>query len=100
MILNIDLSGKELVVTQRPEPKVDAQGKQRHDKKTGEPMWSTQVVVTDGDGGEVIRISTGGASPGVQVGDKVKVTGLVAIPWSSGARVGMAYRADAIAAID
>lgn len=99
MILNIDLTGKELVVTQNPEPKLDQEGKQRVDKKTGQPMWATQAVVTDESGGEIIRITTVGEQPDVRVGEELKVTGLVGIPWASNGRAGMAWRADSISAL-
>jgi hypothetical protein len=62
-------------------------------------MWATQVVVTDESGGEVIRINTSGEPPDVQVGDVVKVSNLVAIPWATNGRSGVAFRADAIAAM-
>jgi hypothetical protein len=100
MELNIDLSGKELVVTKNPEPKLDHNGVQRPDKQTGDPIWSTQVVVTDHTGGEVIKIATKGeAGPDVEVGDEVEVTRLVAIPWATNGRSGIAYRADRIKAL-
>jgi hypothetical protein len=59
------------VITKNPEPKLDHNGVQRPDKQTGDPIWSTQVVVTR----------------------------LVAIPWATNGRSGIAYRADRIKAL-
>lgn len=96
MILNIDLTGKELVVTQKPRPKLDQHGDQRVSRESSEPMWATQVVVTDPSGGEIITITTEGAMPELAVGDVVDVAALVAIPWFSNGRSGMAFRAEEI----
>lgn len=98
VILNIDTTGKELVVTQNPEPKLDQTGRQRTDKESHEPLWSTQVVVTDDSGGEIIRIATAGEPPDVKVGEEVRVDGLIAIPWSGNGRSGIAFRADTVRA--
>jgi len=105
MILNIDLAGKELVVTKAPEPKLfnkkpDEKPEQRRDKQSDEPLWTTQVVVTDDDGGTIIGINTAGEPPDVRVGDEVKVSGLVAIPWFTSGRNGIAYRAESIVVLD
>lgn len=100
MILMIDTTGKEFLVTRAAQPKDDNTGKQRTDRNTGKPMWGTQVVVTDDDGGEVITITTVGSRPTVQVGDYVELLGLQAIPWTGNGRSGVAYRADDIKAIE
>lgn len=100
MILTIDVRGKEFQVTKHPEPKVDHTGTQRASKQTQEPLWSTQIVVTDDDGGEILSVTTEGEKPpGVRVGDLVDIHGLVAIPWATNGRSGVAYRADRIVAV-
>ena len=100
MILNIDVTGKELVVTKSPEAKRDQSGAQRTNRVTGDPLWSTQVVVTDSSGGEVINITTEGDAPDVRVGDDVEVFDLIASPWASNGRSGVSYRADSLKALD
>lgn len=100
MILTIDMSNKAVVVTKNPEPKLDSGGNPRLDKTTGHPMWATEVVVTDTSGGEIIRITTADPHPPeVDAGDQVRLSNLIAHPWSSSGRTGVAYRADTIKAV-
>lgn len=96
MNLNIDTTDKEFVVTQAPQPKLDQNGEPRTDKITGMALWATQMVVTDESGGEIIRVNTIGEPPKIDVGDPVLPQNLVALPWASNGRSGVAYRADAI----
>lgn len=96
MILNIDTRDKDFVVTKAPAPKLDNQNEQRSDKETGQPLWMTEVVVTDDSGGEIIRLTTAGEKPTFQAGDPVNPLGLVAVPWATNGRSGIAYRASAI----
>jgi hypothetical protein len=49
-----------VTVSKDPEEKTDQNGRQRTERGTGRPMWSTQVFVLDEDGGEVIAITTAG----------------------------------------
>lgn len=100
MELNIDVTGKEFIVTRDPSPKLDQNQEQRTDKATGLPTWSTQVCVTDNSGGEIINISTAGSRPEVFKGDDVDVTRLVAIAWVTNGRSGISYKAEQIAAVD
>lgn len=100
MILTIDTAGKDFQVTKAPSEKLDQHGTQRIDKQTGEPVWCTQVVVTDDDGGEIITISTAGGRPEVETGDLVEPQALVAIPWNTNGRAGIAYRAQSIKLLD
>lgn len=100
MILTIDMNNKNVVVTKNPEPKHDSGGNPRLDKTTGHPMWATEVVVTDTSGGEIIRITTAGIHPPeVDAGDHVLLSNLVAHPWSSSGRTGVAFRADTVRAL-
>lgn len=97
MILNIDTDDKDFIVTKAPGPKLDEHQQHRISKDTGEPIWATQLVVTDDSGGEVITVNTNGPQPpDVKVGDAVDVVDLVAIPWTSKTRSGIAFRARAI----
>ena len=93
MKLYVDTTGKQVTVSRDPEPKKDQNGAQRSDKGTGRLMWSTQVFVLDGDGGEVITITTAGEVPNVKVGQLVSVSQLEAIPWATNGRNGVAFRA-------
>ena len=69
MKLYVDTNGKQVSVTKDPTEKNDGQtGRQKTERGTGRPMWSTQVFVLDDDGGEVITVTTAGEKPNVKVG--------------------------------
>jgi len=97
MKLYVDLTGKQVTVSKEPGEKKDENGRQRTERGTGRPMWTTQVFVLDEDGGEVITITTAGEMPNVKVGTVVFPVQLEALPWSQvkngNHRSGVAYRA-------
>ncbi len=91
--LYVDTTGKQVTVSKPSEPKNDQNGQQRSEKNTGRPMWSTQVIVLDETGGEVISVTTAGEKPNVTVGQLVAIEQLEAIPWATNGRNGVAFRA-------
>lgn len=93
MILNIDTDDKDFQVTRMPSPKLDGKGDPRVEKGTGQPLWSTELVVTDDSGGEIIKITTAGEAPDVKVSDPVEVYDLIAFPWATNGRSGIAFKA-------
>jgi hypothetical protein len=93
MKLYVDTNGKQVTVTKDPTEKLEQNGRQKVERGTGRPMWSTQVFVLDDDGGEVITITTAGEKPNVKVGQSVAVSKLEALPWSTNGRSGVAFRA-------
>ena len=99
MKLYVDTNGKQVSVTKDPIEKLDGpNGRQKLERVTGRPMWSTQVFVLDDDGGEVITVTTAGERPNVKVGQSVAVSKLEALPWSTNGRSGVAFRAEEIKA--
>jgi hypothetical protein len=52
--------GKQVTVIKDPTEKLEQNGRQKVERGTGRPMWSTQVFVLDDDGGEVIAVTTAG----------------------------------------
>jgi hypothetical protein len=99
MKLYVDTNGKQVTVTKDPVAKNDGQtDRQKTERGTGRPMWSTQVFVLDDDGGEVITITTAGEKPNVKVGQVVAVSKLEALPWATNGRNGVAFRAEEIKA--
>jgi outer membrane protein assembly factor BamB len=96
MKLYVDTSAKQITVTLEPSEKKDQNGRQRTERDTGRPMWSTQVFVLDDNGGEVITVTTAGERPNVKVGQPVTVSQLEALPWSTNGRSGVAFRATEI----
>ena len=100
MKLYVDLSGKQFSVTRDAAEKTDGQsGRQKVERGTGRPMWSTQVFVLDDDGGEVITVTTAGEKPNVRVGQLVSLSKLEALPWATNGRNGVAFRAEEIKAV-
>ena len=98
MKLYVDTSTKQVTVSREPGEKTEQNGRQRTERGTGRPMWSTQVFVLDDDGGEVIAITTAGEKPNVKVGQLVSVSRLEALPWATNGRNGVAFRAEEIKA--
>ena len=98
MKLYVDTNGKQVTVTKDPVEKTEQNGRQKMERATGRPMWSTQVFVLDDDGGEVITITTAGEKPNVKVGQVVAVSSLEALPWATNGRSGVAFRAEEIKA--
>ena len=99
MKLYVDTNGKQVTVTKDPVAKNDGQSdRQKTERNTGRPMWSTQVFVLDDDGGEVITITTAGEKPNVKVGQSLTVSKLEALPWATNGRSGVAFRAEEIKA--
>jgi outer membrane protein assembly factor BamB len=96
MKLYVDTSAKQITVTLEPVEKKDQNGRQRTERDTGRPMWSTQVFVLDDNGGEVITVTTAGERPNVKVGQPVSLSQLEALPWSTNGRSGVAFRASEI----
>ena len=97
MKLYVDTNGKQVTVTKDPVAKTDGQtDRQKTERNTGRPMWSTQVFVLDDDGGEVITVTTAGEKPNVKVGQSVAVSKLEALPWATNGRSGVAFRAEEI----
>jgi hypothetical protein len=98
MKLYVDTSAKQVVVSKDPAEKMDQNNRQRVERGTGRPMWSTQVFVQDDDGGEVITVTTAGERPNVKVGQLVSLSKLEALPWATNGRNGVAFRAEEIKA--
>lgn len=96
MKLYIDTSAKQITVTKEPAEKLDQNQRQRMERGTGRPMWSTQVFVLDNDGGEVINVTTAGERPNVKVGQPITLSDLEALPWATNGRNGVAFRASEI----
>ena len=98
MKLYVDTSAKQVTVSRDPVEKTEQNGRQRTERGTGRPMWSTQVFVLDDDGGEVITVTTAGEKPNVKVGQLVSLSKLEALPWATNGRNGVAFRAEELKA--
>ena len=98
MKLYVDTGSKQVTVTKDPTEKLEQNGRQKVERGTGRPMWSTQVFVLDDEGGEVITVTTAGERPNVTVGQLVSLSKLEALPWATNGRNGVAFRAEQIKA--
>ena len=98
MKLYVDTSAKQVTVSRDPMEKTEQNGRQRTERGTGRPMWSTQVFVLDDDGGEVVTVTTAGEKPTVKVGQLVSLSKLEALPWATNGRNGVAFRAEELKA--
>ena len=93
MKLYVDTSDKQVTVSKAPDEKRDQNGRQKTERDTGRPMWSTQVFVLDEEGGQVLSVTTAGEKPNVKVGQPVTLSKLEALPWATNGKNGVAFRA-------
>ena len=97
MRLPIDTSGMTFLCAVGPEPVIDFDTKRPKADEAGTPLFAVQLVALADGGAEVITAKVAGAPPkGVEQGATVRVVGLVASPWSTGERSGVAFRAERI----
>jgi hypothetical protein len=95
MQLEIKTEGADFVVSRAPQPKNDAEGRQKADRETGALLYVTELVAMDTTGAEIIKVTTVG-EPRVVTRRFVTVLKLVATPWTIEGRGGVAFRAEAI----
>ena len=94
MKLYVDTKDKQVTVSKAPDEKRDQNGRQKTERDTGRPMWSTQVFVLDEEGGQVLSVTTAGEKPEVKVGQLVTLSKLEALPWATNGKNGVAFRAE------
>ena len=93
MKLPIDTAGITFLAAGPPEPVLDFESKTVKVDENGAPLYSVQLAAMADGGAEVISVKVSGEPKGITQGAAIKLTGLVAIPWSMGDRSGIAYRA-------
>lgn len=93
--IKVDISGARYSVGSEPKPKNDMEGRQRTDRLSGTPLFTTQLIKLDDEGAEIIAVTTPG-NPGVGQGAEVRPVNLIAIPWQQDKRAGVAFKADSI----
>ena len=96
MKLIMETSHMTVMVSSEPVEKKDQNGRQRTERDTGRPMWSTQVFIQGGERGDVIDVTTAGVRPDVTVGQLVSLVKLEALPWATNGRSGVAFRAESV----
>jgi hypothetical protein len=94
--LNLDLSGVTFLAGSAPEPVRDFETGRPKADPDGQPLYQMQLVVLQDGRTSVITAKATGTPPSVAQGAPVRVAGLVAIPWATDGRNGVAYRAGLI----
>jgi hypothetical protein len=94
MRLPIDTSAISFLCALAPEPVVDFETRRPKADENGEPLYVVQLLVMGEESADLIAVKVPGVlSSGLRQGHPVKVTGLVAQPWTMNDRAGVAFRA-------
>lgn len=96
MKLYVETSRTQFTVTQMAREKTDQNGRQKVDRNTNELLWIVQVMALDETGGEMLNITLAGSLPTVKVGQQVIPVELEALPWATGGKNGVAFRAKSL----
>jgi hypothetical protein len=93
MKLPVDTSAIAFLCAMPPEPVVDFQTKQPRADENGEPLYVIQLLAMGDGSADLIAVKVPGMPSGIRQGHPVKVTGLVAQPWTMADRSGVSFRA-------
>jgi hypothetical protein len=94
MKLPVDTSAIAFLCAVEAEPVVDFETKRPRADENGEPLYVVQLIALTDGAAEILAVKVAGLpGPGIRQGYPVKVSGLVAQPWTMGDRSGVAFRA-------
>jgi hypothetical protein len=94
MKLPVDMSAIAFLCAVEAEPVVDFETKRPRADENGEPLYMVQLIAMTDGAAEIIAVKVPGKpSTSIRQGYPVKVSGLVAQPWTMGDRSGVAFRA-------
>ena len=93
MKLPVDTSAIAFLCAAEAEPVVDFETKRPRADDNGEPLYMVQLIAMTDGAAEIIAVKVPGQPSGLRQGHPVKVSGLVAQPWTMGDRSGVAFRA-------
>ena len=94
MKLPVDTSAIAFLCALEPQPVLAFDTKQPRADENGEPLYVVQLIALAEGEAEILAVKVPGMpSQAIRQGHPVKVTGLVAQPWSMNARAGVAFRA-------
>jgi hypothetical protein len=92
--LPVDTSAIAFLCALEPEPLLDFETKRPRADENGEPLFVIQLIALTEGAAEIIAVKVPGIpSAAIRQGHPVKVTGLVAQPWTMADRSGVAFRA-------
>src|SRR5512132_1142110 len=94
MKLPVDTSAIAFLCAVEAEPVVDFETKRPRADENGEPLYMVQLIAMTDGAADIIAVKVPGQpGPGIRQGHPVKVSGLVAQPWSMNDRSGVTFRA-------
>ena len=94
MKLPVDTTAIAFLCAMPPEPVVDFETKRPRADENGEPLYVVQLVALAENSAEILAVKVAGMpAAGIRQGHPVKVTGLVAQPWTMQDRSGVSFRA-------
>jgi hypothetical protein len=92
--LPIDTSAIAFLCALAPEPMIDFQTKQQRADENGEPLYVIQLLAMGDGSADLLAVKVPGVpSQATRQGAPVKVTGLVAQPWTMADRSGVSFKA-------
>jgi hypothetical protein len=93
MKLPVETSAIAFLCAMPPEPVIDFQTKQPRADENGEPLYVIQLLAMGDGSADLLAVKVPGMPSGIRQGHPVKVTGLVAQPWTMADRSGVSFRA-------
>ena len=93
MKLPVDTSSIAFLCALEPQPLLAFDTKQPRADENGEPLYLVQLIAMTDGAAEILAVKVAGLPSGLRQGHPVKVTGLVAQPWTMNDRSGVAFRA-------
>ena len=94
MRLPVDTSSIVFLCALEPQPLLRFDTKEPRADENGEPLYVVQLIALAEGEAEILAVKVAGQpSQAIRQGHPVKVTGLVAQPWSMNDRAGVAFRA-------
>jgi hypothetical protein len=95
--LPIDTSAIAFLCAMQAEPVVDFETRRPKADENGEPLYVVQLLAMGEDSADLIAVKVPGIpSSAIRQGHPVKVTGLVAQPWTMADRSGVSFRASKV----
>ena len=93
MRLPVDTSAIAFLCALEPQPVLAFDTKQPRANENGEPLFVVRLIALGDEEAEILAVKVPGLPSGLRQGHPVKVSGLVAQPWTMNDRAGVAFRA-------
>jgi hypothetical protein len=92
--LPVDTSAIAFLCALAPEPLVDFETRRPKADENGEPLYVIQLLAMGDGSADLLAVKVSGVpSQAIRQGVPVKVSGLVAQPWTMNDRAGVSFRA-------